>query len=227
MEQEEHAVVKKTPWLGIIAIVYGVLLLLLVRVYALASRLVGSDERVLMHVTIAVLAAILLSHYSLFKLLRKPQQYKWKFVVYVGIFISYAVLVKCAVGAVIKPVMYERQLKSEVAGATKIVVVPVAFEIFGESSELNGFEENDRKTIQALVENIKIAPFEYDVGHCGCGGNQKIEFYQGEKLLAKLSFHHGEHFRWLEGWSSDMVLKNKSAAYFKEWLSKNGVDNFD
>ena len=47
MELKEQIVTRKIPWLGIVAIVYGLLVLLLVRIFAIAHHIVGSDEKVL------------------------------------------------------------------------------------------------------------------------------------------------------------------------------------
>ncbi|MHC4834988.1 MAG: hypothetical protein ACYTCN_03405, partial [Planctomycetota bacterium] len=211
----------------IVSVVYGFIALLLIPAIAAVNRVVGSEEKTMLQLTIAVLIALLLSHISLYRMLRNLQIYKWKAVVLIGVVLSYIVLMKCMVGGVIKPHTYEQQLKSEIAGATKIKVFLLSFEHPEGFTDAEGFTETNKEKIRDIIENITVTPFG-NRGFCECIGNQKVVFYDGEEICAELTFHHGKSFRWPEGpWKSDMKLTSKSAAYTKKWMSQNGIKDFE
>ena len=222
MEPKEDVIVKKMPWLGIIAIVYGLLAFLIVGFIAHMHRYWGTDEKVLPHAIIPVLIGILVSHFSLFKILTKPEQYKCKAVTYLGVVVSYIVLIKSALGIVIMPSIYEHQLKSDIAETSLIKVSAIRIDGVRQFEGTVDFEIRDKERIHKFIENIEVAPFGYG-SFCECMGEQDIEFYQNEKISVILTFHHGNRLRWEKSMANgDLELTNKSSIFFKNLLNEQG-----
>jgi hypothetical protein len=59
---------------------------------------------------------------------------------------------------------------------------------------------------------------------CGCCGNPTLEFYEGDRLLAMVGYHHGQSLRWAGGtWPTDALLTQSSQAFMVSWLARHGV----
>lgn len=78
----------------------------------------------------------------------------------------------------------------------------------------------DQREINNLVQAIDIHE-DRSGGHCYCLGDQTLEFYHHQQLIAVVSVHHGDHLRW-EGWPGDARLTAASARWLTEWLAKRG-----
>ncbi|MFZ2281730.1 MAG: hypothetical protein WAW39_28280 [Prosthecobacter sp.] len=82
-------------------------------------------------------------------------------------------------------------------------------------------ESRDAAVIAELAEHFTINE-DSSGGHCMCCGNPTFEFYQGDKQVAMVAFHHGQSIRWADGtWPGDGILKEQSSTYLVEWLAKN------
>lgn len=60
-------------------------------------------------------------------------------------------------------------------------------------------------------------PFE-----CMCCGEPTLEFFQGEKLVHSVGFHHGQGLRW-HGWGSDCRLDPSAATLLVGWMAEHGL----
>jgi hypothetical protein len=63
---------------------------------------------------------------------------------------------------------------------------------------------------------------------CKCHGNMLFEFYAGKKLLATVSYHHGESLFWRDGkWSGNAELTDARKVALDDWLQVNGCPTID
>jgi hypothetical protein len=78
------------------------------------------------------------------------------------------------------------------------------------------------KEVTALIQQIQI---DAEGGFpCMCCGNPTLEFFDKERLILSLGFHHGQSLRWLDGkWSTDGLQTKDSSALLIRWLSEHGV----
>ncbi|GEP41520.1 hypothetical protein [Brevifollis gellanilyticus] len=91
-----------------------------------------------------------------------------------------------------------------------------------ESEEKIIHESRDSAVIKELAAHFKVAESDSG-GHCMCCGNPTFEFYQGDKLVAMIAFHHGRSVRWADGvWPGDGMLTQDSARFLADWLDKHG-----
>ncbi len=61
-------------------------------------------------------------------------------------------------------------------------------------------------------------------GHCMCGGDPTLEFFQGKRLVAALGMHHARSLRWADGqWIGDAQLTANSRKRALAWLDRHGV----
>jgi hypothetical protein len=82
-------------------------------------------------------------------------------------------------------------------------------------------ESRDAAVIAELAQHFTISE-DSSGGHCMCCGNPTFEFYQGDKQVAMVAFHHGQSIRWADGtWPGDGILTEQSSTYLVEWLAKN------
>jgi hypothetical protein len=58
---------------------------------------------------------------------------------------------------------------------------------------------------------------------CKCGGDLVFELYRGETLVTSVSFHHGTHLRWSDGWPSDGWLVPGGDERLCRWLAEHGL----
>lgn len=90
------------------------------------------------------------------------------------------------------------------------------------SREKTLFEVEDAAEISRIVARVAID--ETVAGqHCMCCGDPSFEFFEGERLIAMVGFHHGRSIRWIDGWPGDGVLTSASADALITWLADNGV----
>lgn len=83
------------------------------------------------------------------------------------------------------------------------------------------YEEKDAQKIAMLIENIRID--ETQPQHdCMCCGNPSFEFFEGDKLLLTVGFHHGRWLRWPGIWPGDGALTEASSDYLCQWLADHG-----
>jgi hypothetical protein len=84
-------------------------------------------------------------------------------------------------------------------------------------------ESQDPAEIQELIKNTTVEEAPY--GYCMCGGDSVFNYYQGNKLIVTLGFHHGRSLRWSGGaWPEDASLTEESSKYLVEWLAMRGYD---
>ncbi len=91
-----------------------------------------------------------------------------------------------------------------------------------ESNEKVIHESRDSAVIKALAGKFKVAESDSG-GHCMCCGDPTFEFYQGDKRVAMIAFHHGRSIRWADGtWPGDGMLTQDSAHFLADWLDEHG-----
>ncbi|MCH6255900.1 hypothetical protein MLD52_05030 [Puniceicoccaceae bacterium K14] len=84
-------------------------------------------------------------------------------------------------------------------------------------------EVTKSEQISNFLDNLKISNSNNGF-HCMCCGSPSFEFYQGEKLIETIGFHHGQSLRWMDGeWPGDGGLTETSSDFLIHWLAKNGV----
>lgn len=228
MSSENNQTAQKMPLLGMIGIVCGLVAsFIIIPALIEVCRSLSLDDKLLPHISVIVLGLLLLTHFSLFRVARKPQNYKWKWIPLVGVVVSYVLVIYSVVGMIITPSRCEERLTSALAGATSVKVYTISMDELVKSQDDAEYEENDPEKIQEIIAHIDIAPFGYGTS-CACEGQQMIEFYQAEKLIAKVSFHHGQNLRWHDNRANgDLQLTAKSAAFFKDWLTQSGNFHFE
>ena len=91
-----------------------------------------------------------------------------------------------------------------------------------EATEKTLFETNAADQIQQLLAGIQLNEARSGF-HCMCCGDPSLEFYEGDRLIVTLGFHHGEGFRWTGGWPGDAALTPQSADFLVEWLANHDV----
>lgn len=84
------------------------------------------------------------------------------------------------------------------------------------------FETESAAEIKQFFTLIQIDE-ERSGGACFCGGDPSFEFYQGDRLLLTLGFHHGVALRWPGGWPGDAELTRQSGDLIIEWLANRNV----
>ena len=82
----------------------------------------------------------------------------------------------------------------------------------------------DPAAVQAFAGAVElnVARMRGVIEMCACIGN-RIEFYDGETLLATMHYHHGR-LRWQRGkWGGDAILTGKSTAALEAWFQQQGI----
>lgn len=74
-----------------------------------------------------------------------------------------------------------------------------------------------RRVVALLTVQEPASSFE-----CMCCGEPSLEFYQGDKLMHTVGFHHGHLLRW-EGWGSDCKLAPNGATQLVGWMAQRGL----
>lgn len=91
------------------------------------------------------------------------------------------------------------------------------------AAEKTLFEVSDPVEIQRLVGSWKVEDSQSGF-HCMCCGEPSLEFYQGDKLVTTLGFHHGRSLRWPEGWPGDALLTNVASDSICDFLARHGIE---
>jgi hypothetical protein len=90
------------------------------------------------------------------------------------------------------------------------------------NDETTIFETKDAKEISDVIEQTKINEAASGF-HCMCGGEPTFEFYNNDKMIVVVGFHHGRSLRWKEGWPGDAMLTPESSKFYCEYLAAHGV----
>ncbi|RBP45948.1 hypothetical protein DES53_102332 [Roseimicrobium gellanilyticum] len=81
------------------------------------------------------------------------------------------------------------------------------------------YESTDREEIELLGRALKVEQPEMSFA-CACAGTESMNFYRAEKLLARVSNHHGVFIR-CTLWSSDAALTNPELMV--RWFEERGM----
>lgn len=93
-------------------------------------------------------------------------------------------------------------------------------------------QPDQEKTLAEITEQDEISRFLDGIAideagsnfYCGCCGNPTLEFYEGDRLLAMVGYHHGQSLRWAGGeWPTDALLTRSSQTFMVSWLAQHGV----
>jgi hypothetical protein len=84
------------------------------------------------------------------------------------------------------------------------------------------FEEKDTAAIAEFVRGLEIDEAQSGIQSL-FRGEPRLEFYQGDSLLASLTVHHGCGLRWPNQWPGDAALTEASAERLCHWLAERGV----
>ena len=88
------------------------------------------------------------------------------------------------------------------------------------------YEENGSSAISEFVENIIIK--RSSPGGCECVGDLGFEFYADDRLILKMTLHHGKAFRWSESrLKGDAQLSRKSRRFIADWLAERDITPAD
>lgn len=91
-----------------------------------------------------------------------------------------------------------------------------------EAYERTLFETEMTPEVERLLDGIQIVE-ERSGFHCLCCGDPTFEFYDGDRMVAMVGFHHAQGLRWSEGWPGDAALTPQSATALVEWLANHNV----
>jgi hypothetical protein len=81
-------------------------------------------------------------------------------------------------------------------------------------------ECSDTPSIAALRSSLAIIEDPRTFGHCMCLGDNTIECYADQALIATIGLHHGQSIRW-NAWKHDAQLRDGQALL--NWLAERGV----
>jgi hypothetical protein len=83
----------------------------------------------------------------------------------------------------------------------------------------------DRFEIERFLNLIHVIDTDEE-DYCECSGNTLVEFKKDNKVLTKLTVHHGSHLRW-DGWNGDRYLPQKSSILLSAWLTQIGIEDVE
>jgi len=113
------------------------------------------------------------------------------------------------------------QLSEQLAKADRILVRTGGVCHRRDDNEKVIVESRDAAVIAELAQHFTINE-DASGGYCMCCGNPTFEFYQGDKQVAMVAFHHGQSIRWADGtWPGDGILTEQSSTYLVQWLAKH------
>ena len=124
----------------------------------------------------------------------------------------------CALAACQAPLHpWTRALRAELDGADRLVV------------RSNGNEPKvllevaDAAQVRELIDGLHVDAASSG-RWCACSGDPVLEFYCGERSLARVSVQHGTAIRWVgEPWDGDGHLVGDSGPFLCDWLAARGV----
>jgi hypothetical protein len=91
-----------------------------------------------------------------------------------------------------------------------------------EADEKKLYESREQKEISELANHFVVEE-SGSGGHCMCCGDPTFEFYDDDKCIAMIGFHHGRSIRWADGtWPGDGMLTSQSAGHLVDWLASHG-----
>jgi len=118
---------------------------------------------------------------------------------------------------------WDDALKDALADATRLRVRSGGTCHRDIENEKTLYETEDKAVIEQAIAGIAIDEAESGF-HCMCCGEPSLEFYQGDKLILTLGFHHGQSLRWVGGWPGDGSLTSESARFLVKWLADHKVE---
>lgn len=127
------------------------------------------------------------------------------------------------------PVSSQRALalRKAIEGADRVVVKRI------EMIAIPDAEPEPTTTLSGAAKIAELAKsFDFDEKQsgltCCCPGDFLVTFYQSDKALAELSYHHGISLRWHDGpWKGDSQFTPASASAWRAWFSANGFPTFE
>jgi hypothetical protein len=106
-------------------------------------------------------------------------------------------------------------LDSALRDASRVRVAQV--QVAGGAQLLDVKEPAELGEFATLLRIAPGPPF-----HCMCPGDEDIEFYSGEKMLCRVTLHHGRSIRWEPEWDSDALLEDGPALL--RWMAEHGAE---
>jgi hypothetical protein len=120
---------------------------------------------------------------------------------------------------------WDEAFRQAVAGATRLRVRSGGTCHRDLSQEKTLWELSDAAKIRELAALIAIDEKQSGF-HCMCCGDPSFEFYQGDRLIATLGFHHGRSLRWPGRWPGDGMLTPQAQDRLPKWFAENGFNAF-
>jgi|GEM_PF-2581625 len=130
--------------------------------------------------------------------------------------------------ASIQPLPTADSLKKMLSDISRIRVIDAGMSgkkpinVDGRSSEKVKalLDTSSKEEIDSFRSYFTIIEDQKRFGYCMCLGWPTFEFFSGEKLVTKITLHHGGSIRWHE-WRYDAALSQNAGLL--NWLDKNGV----
>lgn len=116
-----------------------------------------------------------------------------------------------------------RTLAYTVRNCDRMVIKPAPYSIANIQStlELSGVE-----TVRDFASIITFDKI--DQMPCKCEGDVVFEFFDREKQIATVSYHHSSHLRWWRGsWKGDAYLTDEAKRTLPIWLKDHGFTESD
>jgi len=86
--------------------------------------------------------------------------------------------------------------------------------------------ERDREAIRDFVAGLGVVEHDPQIeeSKCSCFGDYLFEFFEEDKNIASVSFHHATSLNWHKGpWPGDRDLTPEGIAFLKRWLDLRGM----
>ena len=130
---------------------------------------------------------------------------------------------------VVTGVIGESQLKRTCRTADRVVVNLSTWQQNARNMpSFPSYEVADKKSAAELLNAIDLKTNWLPFVRCCCSGDILFEFYEGQNLLAKLSYHHGDALRWRNGpWRGDRDLTDGSKTAIEQWLKLHDCPTSD
>ena len=111
------------------------------------------------------------------------------------------------------------KIQAILQGADKLQIIEIQLE----DRTTVTFELKDKDAIQTLVSSLSFK--KESPGYCACMGDYLITFFNGDKKLASLTYHHGTSLRW-KNWDGDSDFTPESQKAWRTWFKKHGEPRF-